>query len=220
MAFNNLGDLKSAVADWLNREDLVSTIPDFIRMGVDRINRDTRSINRNSLRDVTLTVTEANQQNPYEISGLSRVESLLVDDEVIPLVSYEAYIDLLKKEGKAWTLAPVSTEDTASILYTGFDDVAAGAEDVKLTVRGYATPDFADYVTNSNTFFEYTENPSVYLYAALVEASIYLRDMEGVTLYQARYDELMDKIYRNYKRQQVMGGMAVSSIGADSWLTH
>lgn len=57
--------------------------------------------------------------------------------------------------------------------------------------------------------------PLAYLYGSLVEAAIYLRDTEATALYQARYDEFMNRLYEDYKRKQVSSGWAVKSVGGD-----
>lgn len=57
--------------------------------------------------------------------------------------------------------------------------------------------------------------PMAYLYGSLVEAAMYLRDMEGLTMYQARYEEFMDKLYKDYKRKQISAGAKVGSVGGD-----
>ena len=57
--------------------------------------------------------------------------------------------------------------------------------------------------------------PMAYLYGTLVEAAVYLRDVEGIQIYQARYEEFMDKLYKDYKRKQVSAGWSVGSVGGD-----
>ena len=59
------------------------------------------------------------------------------------------------------------------------------------------------------------QQPNVFLYATLVEAAIYLRDSEFVQVYQARYEELMDKLAKDWKRKQVSSGFNVASVGSD-----
>ncbi len=54
--------------------------------------------------------------------------------------------------------------------------------------------------------------PNVFLYATLVEASIYLRDAEYMAVYQARYEELMSKLEKDYKRKQISSGFNVRSV--------
>ncbi len=53
--------------------------------------------------------------------------------------------------------------------------------------------------------------PNMFLYATLVEAAIYLRDSEFIQVYQARYEELMDKLAKDWKRKQISTGFNVRS---------
>lgn len=61
MALTNYGELKTAIANWLDRSDLTSRIPEFIAMAEDRIGRDTRLRVRGieAYADITLTGTAA-----------------------------------------------------------------------------------------------------------------------------------------------------------------
>jgi hypothetical protein len=72
-----------------------------------------------------------------------------------------------------------------------------------------------DFSTEAPTSDMLKTIPTAYLYASLVEASIYLRDMEGMQIYQARYEELMEKMYKDYKRSQASSGWSVKSVGGD-----
>lgn len=54
--------------------------------------------------------------------------------------------------------------------------------------------------------------PNMFLYATLVEASIYLRDAEYMAVYQARYEELMSKLEKDWKRKQISSGFSVRSV--------
>lgn len=64
-------------------------------------------------------------------------------------------------------------------------------------------------VTTSRPLKQY---PNIFLYATLVEASIYLRDAEYMAVYQARYEELMGKLEKDYKRKQISSGFNVRSV--------
>ena len=39
--------------------------------------------------------------------------------------------------------------------------------------------------------------------------------MEGIQLYQVRYDGLMDEVSKGYQRRRVANGFTVSSVGGD-----
>ena len=54
MALVNYSDLKTSVADWLNRTDLTSTIPDFITLAEAGFNKEIR--NRKMIKRATATI--------------------------------------------------------------------------------------------------------------------------------------------------------------------
>ena len=56
MAFTTYSDLKTSVANYLNREDLTAVIPDFITLTENRLNRDLR-VRVNLIRAETTTTS-------------------------------------------------------------------------------------------------------------------------------------------------------------------
>ena len=56
MAFTTYSDLKTSVANYLNREDLTAVIPDFITLTHNRLNRDLR-VRVNLIRAETTTTS-------------------------------------------------------------------------------------------------------------------------------------------------------------------
>ena len=213
MAISNVGELKAAVADWINREDLTTQIPEFIKLGENRILADHRSRVVPNEEEIRAVVTAANQQNPYP-AGKYQVTSLVVDGDLVQPVTWEQY-QVQKKEntlGKVWTYwegglyyGPWVEEDETPDLT---------AEDVTILYRAYSKDDMD--MTNDADFSPFFRaNPELYLMAALLEAATYLRDMEGVGLYQTRYDNLYDSIVKGYQRRKIVNGFAVLSVGAD-----
>ena len=55
MSVSNYGELKTAVANWLERSDLTSRIPEFIAFGEDRIGTDLRVRAMETSADVTIS---------------------------------------------------------------------------------------------------------------------------------------------------------------------
>jgi hypothetical protein len=216
MAISNLGELKAQVADWLNREDLTTQIPDFILLGTNRINSDFRSRVIANEEDFELTVPSENQINPINTNLEYEVVTFAVDGRVIPHVTYETYLKQLKDSTYAngcWAYIE------GKIFYSGFADVndptpSAGGDDVTVRWQGYAVAEW-DFNDDANTNLLFAENPQVFLFAALVEASVFLRDEAALQVYQVRYEELMDKIAKSNRRRKVSGGFAVGSVGGD-----
>ena len=212
MAITNVGELKTAIADWINREDLAAQIPEFIVLGENRILADSRGMVVPNEEEIRVTVTAANQQNPYP-AGKYSVTSLVVDGEVIPPVTWETFQTNLKENtGKVWTYWE------GGIYYSGFvaedETPDLTAEDVTLLYRAFSK-DTLDLTNDADFSPFFRANPELYLFAALVEASTYLRDTEGVTLYQTRYENLYDQISKGYRRRKIANGFTVSSVGGD-----
>ena len=220
MAITNLGELKSSVADWLNREDLTTQIPDFIRLGENRINADFRSRVIANEDAVELTLPSESQQNPISTNLEYEVQTLVVDGDVIPHVTYDMY----KRQKKQSTLYNGCwTYLEGSIYYSKFAEPneaapAAGGDSVLVEWLGQSLSSL-DFTDDTATTLLFLENPELYLYASLVEASTFLRDAEGLQLYQVRYDELMNKVIKAAKRRKFAGGFSVSNVGGDHLFT-
>jgi len=222
MALTNLGELKASIADWINREDLTSVIPEFIKIAEVRINDDHRSNVASNEVALEAGLPFALQQNPVDL-GLGdilvgEVETVIVNGNVIPYVTLETY----NKEKKESTYKDgCYTVREGQVFYSGFAEPYEAAptsgDDVDFRLYYNNNDSKFDLANDSSTTPFFLENPSAYLYAALVEASVYLRDMEGVQIYQARYDELMDKVFKAFKRSKVSGGMSVGSVGGDNY---
>lgn len=216
MAISNLGELKAQVADWLNRDDLTTQIPDFILLGTNRINTDFRSRVISNEEDISITYPSENQVNPINTNVEYEVVTFSVDGNIIPHVTYETYLKERKESTYAngcWTYLE------GDIYYSGFVEAggtppAPGGDAVELRWLGYAVAEW-DFNDDTSGNLLFMENPQVFLFAALVEASVFLRDDAALQVYQVRYEELMDKIAKSNRRRKVSGGFAVGSVGGD-----
>lgn len=213
MAITNVGELKAAVADWINREDLTTQIPDFIAQADTRILTDHRSSVIPLDEEVVKVVGAAGQLSPYVFTeGVP--QSLLVDDKLIEPASWETYWQARTDGalGARWAYYE------GKIWFTGWPDRDEGADltadNVTMRVKT-RTKEPLDLSLDANTSLMLTNHPELYLFAALTEAATYLRDIEGITLYQTRYDGLMDEVSKGYLRRKIANGFTVSSIGGD-----
>jgi hypothetical protein len=213
MAITNVGELKTAIADWINREDIADVIPDFISQADTRILTDHRSAVIPLDEEVVKVVGAAGQLSPYAFpEGVP--QSLLVDDELVEPASWETYWQARTDSslGARWAYYE------GKIWFTGWPDRDEGAnldaEAVTIRVKT-RTKEPLDLSSDANTSLMLTNHPELYLFAALTEASTYLRDMEGLQLYQVRYNGLMDEVSKGYLRRKIANGFVVSSIGAD-----
>lgn len=213
MAITNVGELKAAVADWINREDIADAIPGFIAQADNRILSDSRSAIIPLDEEVVKTVQPNAQLSPYVFDGGVPL-SILVDDKIVEPASWETYWQSRTDSsiGKVWTYYE------GKIWYTGWPDRDEGADlsadPVGLRVKTRSKPEL-DMSDDANTSLMLESHPELYLFATLTEAATYLRDVEGIQLYQVRYEGLFSEIAKGYKRRKVANGFTVSSVGGD-----
>ena len=206
MALSTYDDLRSSVADWLERSDLASRIPDFIRLAESQLNRLLRT-NPQKLR-ATATISD-----PF-----SAIPSDLLEVEAISL----------SNGSSAWTLAPQSLEVLAA-------NYAAQPEPgpprywarVGDQFQYFPAPDQAYTATltytrslpalsDSNpTNWLLTKHPDAYLFGALKEAGPFLRDNDLASTFEAKFQAAAQDIVSSERK--VVGDLrtdvALSTIG-------
>lgn len=206
MALSTYGDLQSSVADWLERSDLASRIPDFIRLAEVQLNRLLRT-NPQKLR-ATATISD-----PF-----SAIPSDLLEVEAISL----------SNGSDAWALAPQSLEvlaaNYAAQPETGKPRYWARVGD---QFQYFPAPDQAYTATltytrslpalsdTNTTNWLLTKHPDAYLFGALKEAGPFLRDAELSSLFEAKFQAAAQDIVSSERK--VVGDLrtdvALSTIG-------
>lgn len=199
MAIANYSDLQTAIVNFTHRSDLSSMLPDFIRLAEDVIYGDLDS--RNQDTQATLTCT-ANTETVTAPTDLIQFKSITVSsNQPHGTVDYRAP-DQYRQEfqfdntgvprvytllGSTVYLMPIPDQAyTLNVFY-----------EAKLT-----------NLSNTNTSNWLLEQyPSVYLYAALVQAAIYTQDTENEAKWQEAYTQIIDGINKNdwssYQTMQV-----------------
>ena len=205
MALATYTDLQSAVANWLNRTDLTTVIPDLISLGEARIRR-----NQNWFRQI-YSQTTAGGGNPLTITAQPQV----LPDTV-------RRIDALFASTAIWThtieVRPVSAWRDLTERYTNTTGVPQDAVfipmmDTFLQTTGpllylFPPPD----LTGGNPFsvdFTYIadlppistavptlflRHPDLYLYAALAESAPFLQHDERLPVWETRYAQIVKEI--------------------------
>ena len=217
MKITTLRELRVAVSDWINREDLSDDLLDqMVGMAEHRILTDDRSSFIPLDEEFSITLDASRQVSPYDGFGDKVVIAAAIDGKVLKPVSWETY-QTARKEG-ANVDQDIWTTVQGRFYYPGWplatDPIDLTRPDVELVLKTEKKDglQFADPDATSQFLREHYE---IYLYATLLEVATYLRDMEGVQLYQVRYDNIMDTTAKGYQRRKVANGFTVSSIGAD-----
>lgn len=167
MAITNYGTLKTAVADFLQRSDLTSSIPTFIELATARFSDELRTPEMESI--YTTTVTSEYSTLP---SNIRAVRLLMANDKV---VEYVTPFQLQRMaEIKSRPTKPVYTIQNMRLrMYP-----AQTSLPVALTCYVALTP----FVLDADTNWLLTKRPDVYLHAALAQARVFLHDDERLML--------------------------------------
>lgn len=189
MSISTFAELQTAIAGWLNRDDLTARIPDFIALNEAAINR-------------TLRITRMHQRASATISTDNHYSS-------VPTNFLEAITYSLSKDHQTWRLEPAPVEVLAD--YRAANDSAGVPRFYAITgtatgreFEHYPTPDAAYEGTltffakapalsvSSPTNWLLTDAPDAYLYGSLLQAAPYLRDAEYAAVWSAGYTAALE----------------------------
>lgn len=191
MALSTYTELKDAIADWLDRSDLTTRIPDFIALAEARLNRELRI----RPMEVRSTLSLVAGQRYFALpGGYLQMRNIQLNTNPITPLEYitpemldRLYGSNTTGKPRAYTLigdeiqlAPIP--DTAHTLEVAYYE--------KFTPLGDGT---AGTVTTNWL----SENaPDVILYGALIEAEPFVKNDERMPLWLNAYKEAIDKIQK------------------------
>ena len=196
-AITDLGTLKTAVSQWMNRDDLSSVIPQFIQFAEKQIKQKLRI--REMIQYTTVTIADA-QVTPLSgwptdfveviqaqlwnttrdlLQYLSPAALLAFDDGSSGNQGAPKYFSIINNAGiEQFTIRPAADTDALS-----------GNGTIQLTY--YA---FSDLSSDSDTNIILTKHPEIYLYHALSNSSSYLVDDQRVALWTSLAQSAMTEL--------------------------
>lgn len=162
MAFATYSDLQTAIANWLNRDDLTAQIPDFITMAEVRFNRELRTIQMVK----RATATSNNEFVAVPADWLEAKDISIAD---LPL----SYISA-EKLGEWKNLKVTGKTRFYTIVGAELELFPAPTSDVTVEMAYYAKIPSLSVSNPSNWIL--AQAPDLYLYGALQQASTFLMD--------------------------------------------
>lgn len=184
MALNSYAALKIAVTDWVARMDskLVAHVDDFITLAEVRI-WDRVRLRAGLLQNQTLTVLagQSTAALPSDFLGLHRIEGA-----GLPRMVYTSPDVLLDDD-----YAQTGSQTDYSIEGTQFILGAAPDADTYLTYSYYKRPAALSGASDADLWL-LLARPNIYLYAALLEAAIFMKEGGGKDQ-TGKYGSLLDK---------------------------
>jgi hypothetical protein len=188
MALSTYADLKAAIASWLNRVDLSSTIPDFIRLAESTLNDVLRQADMIT-QSTGITITSGKATLPADALEIVYAQVGSTEDEPLEQISPQQLTMLRRTRtrgaanprffaiiGRQIVVTPTPASGTLDINYYQRIPTLVGGLD-------------------SGTNWLLTDAPHLYLYTSLLHATPFLMD-------DARY-----AVFQNAVSQQVMASV-------------
>jgi len=195
VSITTYAELKSAIADFLNRDDLTSTIPTFISLGEAQIARDVRHWKQE--KRVTTSVDERYENLPNDWIELKFIT--LSTGAMLETVAPSNMADMRARSDTPGV--PKYVRMTADQLE--FYPTPSAATDISMLY--YArTPALSDA---SPTNWLLSDAPDVLLYASLIHSAPYLAEDARVQIWGSLYQSGDEKLNIENQRGRVTGPM-------------
>jgi len=197
MALTTYNELKSSVADWLNRTDLTAVVPDFISLAEAQIERTLRT--RQMIVRATASIDSEYSAVPADFLETKSIK--LNTNPVTPL-QFESVDALDSMKGTMYLAA-------GKPLYFG---IVGGQIRVLPVPDSTYTAELTYYAklsklssTNATNWL-LTQAPDVYLYGALMQAAPYLKDDARITVWATMYTRGLEELQVADDRGATSGG--------------
>lgn len=190
MAISTYSELKSAIADWLNRDDLTSVIPSFIELAEAELTRNLR--HRKMIARADATINSEYTQTPLD---WFQTQTLILETDPVTTLEYLTPEALNAKRA-------ASTANGKPLFYTMIGTeiqvypVPSGDHTAEMVY--YAKiPSLSDSET---TNWLLTLAPDIYLYGSLMQSAPYLQDDNRLSVWNALYQKKIEDIYISDQR--------------------
>ena len=196
MAISNYSELKSAIADWLNRSDLTDSIPDFIVLAETRHKRDFK-IRRMETRVTANTIADTEFYTLPDNYVAMRNIQLNTDPKTA--LEYLTPEQMDRVRGGSTTGKPKAY----SIIGNTYQlrPIPDSVYEIEMLYYKYFTG-----LSDSNTTNDMlTYHPDAYLYAVLLEAEPYLQNDKRVQLWVGAYELAKKGIIDSNERDRHSG---------------
>lgn len=199
MSLDNYDGLVAEIADWLNRQDLVSKIPTFVRMLEAQVNRKLRT--HQMMQRSTASITTDYTALPDDFRAL--YSAILLTDPVVPL-DYVTPSEMSSIRSKYTPRTPFAYSIVGSALEVGPPpDQAYPIEIVYYKQIPYLSVD-------NETNWLLAEHPDVYLWGSLLMAAPYLNNDDRVGVWGSALSSVLEEIMVSDERA-LRGGTALKA---------
>lgn len=198
MSLSTYADLKTSLTNWLKRSDLTSYLDDFISIGEARIAREIRAQIQEQRTTTTLLTstpyinlpTDYMEHRVLWISDNPKVKL----EYLAPEAFFERYNTSTTGKPRAFTIIG--------------DEVRFGpSPDSAYTVELWYWKKLTSLSSAVHSLF--TNNPDLYLYAALCAATPFLKDDKRIQVWETYFGEVRDMVNATERAKRYPTGMRV-----------
>jgi len=194
MALGTYTELQASVADFLNRSDLTSVIPDFITMCEADINRNLRV--HDMVMRTRAPISSQYVKLPPDFLGMRNID--LLTDPVTPM-SYKNLQNLDIHRAGDPTGKPLYYSVMKDNLE--FAPVPDGEYTVEIVYYRKIPALSADNATN----WLLDEHPDAYLYGSLMHSAPYLQADDRIGLWAGKYNQILEQIKKSDEQAKFSG---------------
>ena len=193
MALSNYTELQASVADFLNRSDLTSVIPDFIKMTESELNRVIRT--REMSVRTRAPVSKQYLKLPVDFLGMRNIE-LMTDP--VTVLQYRNLENLDAHRASDSTGKPIFY----SIMQNNIEFAPVPDAEYTLEIVYYQEiPPLADNSTN----WLLTAHPDAYLYGALLQSAPYLQADERIGIWAGKFQQILEQLKTSDEKARFSG---------------
>lgn len=197
MALSNYTELKASVADWLNRTDLTSVIPDFIALAEAQIERTLRT--RQMMVRATASIDTEYSAVPADFL---ETKSIKLNTNPVTSLTFET-VDALDSL-KSTTYISAGKPQLFSIV--GGQIRVLPVPDSTYTAELIYYAKLSKLSSTNATNWLLTQAPDVYLYGSLMQAAPYLKDDARIPVWASIYTRGLEELQIADDRGATSGG--------------
>ena len=196
MALSNYTELQASIADFLNRSDLTSVIPDFITMCEADLNRTLR------VRDMSVRsrapINSQYVKLPADFLGMRNID--LLTDPVTPL-TYKNLQNLDIHRAGDSTGKPLYY----SVMQDSIEFAPVPDGDYTIEIVYYQKIPALSSPDTDGVNWLLTDHPDAYLYGSLMHSAPYLQADERIGLWAGKYNQILEQIKKSDEQAKFSG---------------
>jgi len=196
MAISNYGELKTAVKNWMDRDDLTASIPEFIALAEARFNRVLRI---RAMESKQTASTVAGQQNLALPTNYIQMRNVQMNTSPVTPMQYVTPEIFDRLYGGSVTGTPKFYTIIANELQLG------PTPDTVQTIEMLFYKKFDSLSADGDTNWVLTNAPDVYLYGALLEAEPFIMNDSRVQLWATAFQTAIGDIQEQDNKDRHSG---------------